>query len=286
MWLYIPTSCRSVPEAVDSTSASDWRAKALAQSVTWKGKHSRWQTWSQRFKRVSWTMLLFGAISPPSTAQLGVERWIGSLAASRVSPTATLDHGLAKPMSGICGQTQPESSERYIQGLFFSKTSKASKPSIGSEFGLSYKRWVIQLARDYSRREKLALANEDDGFSLWPTPIASDGQKESKSHGFATIMGVPALKLSGAARRWPINPGVNSPHQVAYFRLAKTILLNGHECSDVTRKLNPGFVEWMMGWPPGWTFLPLEHTSTACWATEWSHWWRLMRSELLRLGRG
>jgi hypothetical protein len=39
------------------------------------------------------------------------------------------------------------------------------------------------------------------------------------------------------------------------------------------RRLNPEFVEWLMGWPLGWTdFAPV--------ATEWSHWSRLMHSQL------
>jgi len=42
------------------------------------------------------------------------------------------------------------------------------------------------------------------------------------------------------------------------------------------RRLNPNFAEWLMGLPAGWTaFTPLE--------TEWSRWWRLWRSEYLRL---
>jgi len=42
------------------------------------------------------------------------------------------------------------------------------------------------------------------------------------------------------------------------------------------KKLNPIFVEWLMGLPlPGWTdFAPV--------GTEWFRWWRLMHSELLR----
>ena len=46
--------------------------------------------------------------------------------------------------------------------------------------------------------------------------------------------------------------------------------------SGLPRRLNPAFVEWLMGWPLGWTdFAPV--------ATEWSRWLRRMRSELLRL---
>lgn len=42
------------------------------------------------------------------------------------------------------------------------------------------------------------------------------------------------------------------------------------------KRLNPRFVEWLMGWPLGWTdFAPV--------ATEWSRWSQRMRCELSRL---
>jgi len=43
------------------------------------------------------------------------------------------------------------------------------------------------------------------------------------------------------------------------------------------KKLNPRFVEWLMGFPPGWT--SFEHSET-----EWSRWSQRMRSVLSRLG--
>lgn len=52
--------------------------------------------------------------------------------------------------------------------------------------------------------------------------------------------------------------------------------------SKERRSLNPLFVEWLMGWPPGWTLL--AWTDLGCSATALYLWREAMRSELLRIG--
>ena len=50
----------------------------------------------------------------------------------------------------------------------------------------------------------------------------------------------------------------------------------GPNSSVTTRTLNPRFVEFLLGWPIGWTAFDFA-------ATEWSRWLQRTRSELLRL---
>ncbi len=50
----------------------------------------------------------------------------------------------------------------------------------------------------------------------------------------------------------------------------------GGESSKATRRLNPRFVEWLMGWPAAWT-------DFGCSETELSRWRRRMRSALCGL---
>ncbi len=52
--------------------------------------------------------------------------------------------------------------------------------------------------------------------------------------------------------------------------------------SHPRRSLNPLFVEWLMGWPPGWTLL--AWTDFACSETELFRFKQRMRSALLSLG--
>ena len=124
----------------------------------------------------------------------------------------------------------------------------------------------------------------------WPTAKATDGEKEPGAH----RQGDPSLP--SAARLFPTptvtsKNGFDGPNKKnpsrdweVYSRLARMTSKPGHECSPKCRRLNPLFVEKLMGWPGGWTLLPLGLNDSPSLAMEWSRWWRLMRSELSRLG--
>ena len=67
------------------------------------------------------------------------------------------------------------------------------------------------------------------------------------------------------------------------FLQGETSTTDGEPSSPSTRGsrrlLNPDFVEWLMGWPIGWSALDLPLP-----ATEWSRWWQHMRGSLSALG--
>jgi hypothetical protein len=102
---------------------------------------------------------------------------------------------------------------------------------------------------------------------LWATPTSSENSnrttKMAPSHGNG-----PGIVLAGQAsdfsRRLP------TTYQVGEIR------------SKERRSLNPLFVEWLMGWPPGWTLL--AWTDFACSATALSRFKQRMRSALSSLG--
>ena len=96
----------------------------------------------------------------------------------------------------------------------------------------------------------------------WSTPTARDYKNPSETPG-----GRVQRKIE---QGWTPDLG----DQVARFPQGQEIKLAG--ASGMV--LNPRFVEALMGWPSGWT--EFESLGTA-----WSRWLRLMRSELLRLGR-
>ena len=275
--------------------------------------------------------LLFGAILKPSMASRGVASWIGSLAESRASHTASPVYGGEVTTNGTSGLTRPELSERYIQGSFFSKTLAGSSGITGTESGLNYTNWVTRLRKDYSARLRLAHRISDNGSLSWPTPNAgTHGDSDSiwqerraavrEKHGnngfgltLRMLTGVwptpntpnggrgashaeqngrtytnkdgqkVQVGLEWETRRWPTPTTVpEAPNQNSnikdggyktmiqasqglwptpspskdYSRLPLLPSTNGHMCSPKCRRLNPLFVERLMGWPGGWTLLP------------------------------
>jgi len=131
----------------------------------------------------------------------------------------------------------------------------------------------------------------------WSTPRSTDGEKGGPNQAF----GAGGVPLPMQAAQWPTptslsygeshQPG-NSRNYNRTIDLARSlpdrpISTDGEESSHIRRTLNPQFVEWLMGWPRGWTSLGLTPPASnvcACSATALSLYRQRMRSELSRLG--
>ena len=135
--------------------------------------------------------------------------------------------------------------------------------------------------------------------NMWPTPDAGvrTGFNRSASDGAAN-----RPLLAEAANMWPTptrgmddktTHRMRDGHQNSLkaaavsafppFLQGETSTTDGEPSSPSTRGsrrlLNPDFVEWLMGWPIGWSALDLPLP-----ATGWSRWWQRMRGSLCALG--
>lgn len=109
-------------------------------------------------------------------------------------------------------------------------------------------------------------------MSEWPTPDASDSIR-----GLQARDGKRGIRLGSRAKEFPIMP----TDQPSLFSLQVPETSKSGEPSLAStpssrRRLNPVFVEWLMGWPPG-------STGSGCSETECFHWMRHMRSYLFGL---
>jgi len=112
----------------------------------------------------------------------------------------------------------------------------------------------------------------------WPTPSSAmtAGYSERENCASHTKAGghVGNEMLRQAvdqAQNWPTPDSRSIPQ-------APTTTQDGHTCSPSCRRLNPRFVEMLIGWPDGWSLVDSQ-----CSATEWFLWKQRMRTALSML---
>lgn len=256
MWLYMPTTSPSVPVEEDSTSPSNWRFQALAQSCWWRGKRSRAPIWLQRCKRMPSIRLLSGAMCDPSTADHGAALWMASLAESRASLTQQPDAREDSTTSAISGRQPGASSPAPARGSSSSRTSAEcsrrglTKSLEPSGFGETYASWVTRLRQDCSRRRKLARAMNASASSfsasVWLTPNVPNGGRALAADVSPTGMkpdgGKAQVVLEHQARMWP-TPVASDDQKTPEAHLAMKARMPGGPRHTIT-SLNVLVQQW------------------------------------------
>jgi len=287
MWILPINKSITSACAVDTKESgldSEEFSQICERSLTWRGKDSLSRTWLQRWKRESWMQHLCTRTLKPSLTESSVDAWISSLEASRANPSVLLESVKALKILDTCSHTSQTESESANLELFSSKTSKElSQPrqQTGSQFSSmsseSWKAWVTEQRQEYSARLKSAHLTRESGSSslAWPTATARDwkgcGNATTRKDGKHRMDNLEAVirygqpdqanlsttgKSQGSwstpqARDW------KGPEGRAYKGQTKDLPSQ----TEAQGKLNPDWVEQLMGLPVGWTDL-------GYWATE------------------
>ena len=124
--------------------------------------------------------------------------------------------------------------------------------------------------------------NLQTAVTQWPTPsasIANDGETPETWNARAALLKEKHGNGNGAGK-----PLTIMSQEVTSFLPAPATSPDGETSLPERRSLNPLFVEWLMGWPPGWTLLALpELIDSACSETALCRWKARMRSALFSL---
>lgn len=309
MWVHLPsTCCPSAPVSGASISDSNWRSQMLRRSVTSSGRLTASKSWLKVWRKGGWIRRLYGRIYEPSTASRGVASWIASLRDTRASPSPVREREEATKTPATSGPMSQGSSNRLNRLTASSRTCRDTfrwdlKPS-----SMTCKEWVTRLRRACLLRQKsvpLTRGKDSSSSQRWPTVTAGDASgarnktsgrskgEESRHHDGTT--------LNDAIRLWSTpmaSDSLGEMHQSEKAKAAgwapriqdqarglmtsqlghqdQTSQKPGQPSYDPTSRLNPLFVEWLMGLPSGWSGLgPV--------GTGWSPWSRRMRGELSRL---
>jgi hypothetical protein len=83
---------------------------------------------------------------------------------------------------------------------------------------------------------------DDNESGFWPTPVADGDRRTNYAQG--------GTSLGFAVRMWPTPTAQDAKNNGAPSQMERnTKPLN----AEVGGALNPTWVEWLMGWPLGWT---------------------------------
>lgn len=210
----------------------------------------------------------------------GVEQSISSAAAFHVRTLAQQEKERELPeRSPVCGRTWHALSVRFDLVSCLWKTARSLFPEDLHWSSVILPRWGMMRAGECWELITSELPIKDIAYGLWPTPVA-DGDR-------ATNYAQGGTSLGYAVRNWP-TPPVHGNHNrkgasknsgdglataakkwatpTCHDRKGQSGAKRGRnaqggEClaQQVGGTLNPMWVEWLMGWPVGWTDCePLE----------------------------
>ena len=104
-------------------------------------------------------------------------------------------------------------------------------------------------ARKESKGQTITLADQVKNPRMWPTPLATDGSKGGPNQKGGKV----DLRLSSAVHQFPTPTATNT--KAHHMRGSDNGKEREARSYGETGQLNPSWVEWLMGWPLGWTDL-------------------------------
>ena len=289
VWLYLPEWEGSTLESISLCHNQEL-------FVMSRGKPMRPQYWQNKWKKGGFIRRLFGLTLSPSTANLGVEKWISSLEVSPASHGVSQGNKKELRTSDGYGTILKESFARFNQDSYSWRTSQASLmgdylpysspwPKSGSMLnGALYERPMLaqiitEIEYSFSHTVPTPTLAESKNspyqtsngkrypttlgyVQMFPTPTAQEAQKAGKY-----AKGQMGQSLSAMAKRGQLfntpttRDGANAtlpPSQANWGSLTGDMIRLGEARPGGV--LNPEWVEWLMNWPIGWT--DLEHAET------------------------
>jgi len=189
----------------------------------------------------------------------------------------------SKEVAAECGGTWRGLLVRFDQDLLSSKTVLCSEQEDSQRFSKTLPKWGMMRDGECSERTMPEHLISGTGCGLsepWPTPTVAEATKIPACANYGQvglnnhprIRGYPTRpKLKKSRKKEWATPTCHNAKEAAYpaefTRKTPTLTSQAHG-GQPTRPmpLNPVWVEWLMGWPLGWTDLkPLETDKSRRW---------------------
>jgi len=272
MWIlpknYQPSSVFAA-DTLESSEDLTLPGLNIESSLMWRSKPSPLQTWSLRWKRESWLRHLFGRILKPSQRTYFEAQLTLSLAVTLANRSARQVREQGQTIPDIFGQLF---GDIHKQLDLLGSSLKMSKDILASDSETSLATWkkmVIEQRGEYLARVKLALhtkGNESSSLQKgWSTPQAQDCKQNgmrphSKQrmlitdvHTWATPQASDHIEGARTAKESNQKCLGRDLNQMNGLQDQKKSNTSGK--NQGSPKLNPDWVEQLMGLSTGWTDL-------------------------------
>ena len=192
----------------------------------------------------------FGMTSEPLTEALGAALLTSFLAASRAKTSALPEQGLALPEIGAdYGKKCPEWFAKLDRNSSMWKTRQRLLAGGFQPYCLTWPRSGMMLNGECFLRATPVRHISGNESGYWPTPTVCGNYNRP---GASATSG---MGLSTAVNKFP-TPCARDYRHPGRSRLERTGVNAGENLPQIVGgPLNPGWVEWLMGWPIGWTEL-------------------------------
>ena len=176
MWI-LPKQLHTLVSALDTEALIldlNEQSRVCEQSLLVRSKPSPLRTWLQRWKRDSWTRHLSGRILRPSLGNAFARKWTCYLADIHVSRSQARDSAKEKTIRGISGRGLQMELGLFDQPSVSSRTSKDISAWGCPTSSKTWQEWVTERRGAYSQRLNAVRRTSGNGYSSWPSPVASE----------------------------------------------------------------------------------------------------------------
>lgn len=269
MWILpknYPLSSHFVQDMVESKEDLTLPGLNIESSLMLKSKPSPLRTWFRRWKPDSYLPHLFTRILKPSHRKSFEEKLASSLEDTHVNLSHQQESDLEKTTPDTYGRISGDTSKQLDLFSASSKMSKDTSRLDSLQLSATWKKMVIEARGEYSQRVKSALLTRESESISWPTPTTQDSDKANKQMRHNHQNGLTAVVFH-KEKMWPTptaHLGQEGAYPAEYTRNTPTLTAVATKAEGLPHssgRLNPEWVEWLMGVPTGWTGLE-------CWVTE------------------